>query len=64
MVTSDVQGIRLEFHEHCGQWEIGDRRRSQVVALFALPMDLSEALFLCSVSVDVLHDCVIGCVSS
>lgn len=46
IVTSHGQALRLETHEHCGQWEIGAEGNQQVTAPFVLPVDRPETLWM------------------
>lgn len=64
-MTSVVQGIRWEVSEHCGQWEIGDRRKAEDKHFICFSCgQFRGTLFQCIVSVDILQGCVIGCVFS
>lgn len=62
-VTSDVQGIRWEVSEHHGQWEIGNRKKSADKHYLFFEWTIQRHCFLGSVFVNILHGCVVGCIS-
>lgn len=63
-VVSNVHSIRWGVSEHCGWWKIGDRRKSADEYSICSPSKQFRGTVLGSVSVDILHGWVIGCVSS
>lgn len=64
-VMSNVQGLKGGVSEHSDRWEIGDRRKSTDKHSICSPSEqFSVACFKCGVFMDILHGCVMGCVSS